>query len=373
MPNSISLTATPESYPVSAESITTVTVTATVVNEHGDPARHVEVTFSSPLFNFQPATVATDHAGKAVQRLTYPLGGVITITAALHHGPSATASVFAYSPGLAQVRVTNAPHDHINQYSIKSGVQAEIPSPGKIAAGYLFDFHWGEATRQRLIESEIDGLPYGVPWVLNLKTQFAPDTVLKDGRYAVYYAVFDQAGNVAVCKPKYITVTGGDYSKLLAPVLLPASLDDKIDREAARRGVTIRIPAQPEIKAGYTYRINLNIIPGIHSHEPAETRHIASGTVSASDRAISFEITHRSGLLAGLDNVKGEFVYDIAPAGGGRITHSLPLATHIDTAGQGSLTEELAQESFGASTEESNENVSGLSTEELTQEPAKDE
>nr|WP_207917850.1 hypothetical protein [Sodalis ligni] len=348
-------------------------VIATVVNEHGEPARHVEVKFSSPQYRFDPAKVTTDHAGKAIQRLTYPLGGVITITASLHQGPSAIASIFAYSPGLAQVRVTNAPQDHINQYSINAGIQAEIPAPVRIIAGELFEFHWGEAIRQRFIQSEIDGLPYGVPWIVNLKTQLDPSIVLKDGRYGVYYAVFDQAGNVAVCKPKYITVTGSDYSKLLAPVLLPASLDDKIDREAARRGVTIRIPAQPEIKAGYTYRINLNIIPGIHSHEPAETRHIASGTVSASDRAISFEITHRSGLLAGLDNVKGEFVYDIAPSGGGRITHSLPLVTHIDTAGPGSLTEELPQVSFDALTEESTENASEASAEELTQAPAKNE
>ncbi|QWA11939.1 hypothetical protein GTU79_03905 [Sodalis ligni] len=366
MPHSISLTATPESYAVSAESITTVTVTVTVVNEHGDPAHHVDVSFTSPQLRFEPpSTVTTDHAGKAVKHFTYPLGGVITITAALHHGPSATASVFAYSPGLAQVRVTNAPHDHINQYSIKSGVQAEVPSPGKIAAGYLFDFHWGEASRQRLIESEIDGLPYGVPWVLNLKTQFAPGTVLKDGRYAVYYAVFDQAGNVAVCKPKYITVTGGNVAKLLAPVLLPASLHNKIDREATRHGVTIRIPAQPEVKAGATYRINLHITPGADSHEPAETRHIHSGTVAAGNGEINFNITQGSGLLSGLDDVKGEFVYDIAPAGGGRVTHSLPLVTHIDTVGPGSATDTL--------TEESTHDSAGEFTETVAQEPAQDE
>ncbi len=373
MPNTISLTATPESYPVTVHSTTTVTVTATVVNEHGDPARHAEVTFSSPQYNFDPATVTTDHAGNAVQRFAYPLGGVITITASLHHGPSATAPVFAYSPALAQVRVTNAPHDHINQYSIKSGVQAEVPSPRQIAAGYLFDFHWGDDSRQRLIESEIDGRPYGVPWVLNLKTQFAPDTVLKDGRYTVYYAIYDALGNVAVCKPKYITVTGGDAAKLLSPVLLPASLHNKIDREAARRGVTIRIPAQPEIKAGYTYRINLNITPAADSHEPAETRHIHSGTVDATNVDINFNITYSSGLLQGLDNVIGEFVYDIAPAGGGRISRSLPLVTHIDTVGRGALTEESTQESFDALTEESTENASEASAEESPQAPAKNE
>ncbi|WP_213990739.1 hypothetical protein [Sodalis sp. dw_96] len=362
----ITLTATPEYYPVSAHSAATVTVTATVVNEHGNPADHVDVAFSSPQFRFEPPTpVATNHGGKAVKHFNYPLGGVITITAALHHGPSATVSVFAYSPELKQVRITNAPHNHINQHSINAGIQAEVPAPIRIVTGELFEFHWGDATRQRFIQSEIDGLPYGVPWVLNLKTQFAPETVLKDGCYRVYYAVFDQVGNVSICKPKEITVTGSNYSKLLAPVLLPASLHNKIDREAARHGVTIRIPAQPEIKAGNSYRINLNITPGADSQEPAETRHIHSGTVVATNADINFNITYSSGLLEGLDNVTGEFVYDIAPAGGGRISYSLPLVTRIDTVGPRLSTDELTEESARDLTEEF--------TDAEAQEPAQDE
>lgn len=330
MPFTISLTATPEYYPVSATATTTVTVTATVINECGDPANHIEVTFSSPQAIFgPPTTVPTNHHGKAVKHFNYPFGGALHIIASIDEEIAESITVFAYSPELEQVRITNAPHNHINQYSINAGIQALIPAPIQYAAGQLFDFYWGKNARQRFIESDIGGQPYGVPWVVNIKTQFAADTVLKNGRYAVYYAIIDEIGNIAVCKPKYITVNGSHFSKLQAPVLLPASLNNRIDPAIIRQGATIRIPAQTEIKAGDLYIMTLTVTPDIDSDEPTEIRHVTSGTATATDEAIDFDITDDNGLLLGLDNVKIKFIYDIASSEDGRITQSLPLDTVI--------------------------------------------
>ena len=338
----ITLVATPSSYNYTAPA--TVALQATVTNaDNNAPVVGTTVTFRAIPSVFEGAattTVQTIAGGIATQPFNYPIPGIIEVTASVTDDgvtTDASVTVVSYSPALTPVTVTNAYGNIIDQYAINAGIQAIIPATLELFEGQLFTFHWGNQRRQRAAELNNQGQIVGLPWVVNVKTQFAPATVLADGVYTVFYTVNDSNGNDSPSQPKQITVQGSNVNPatLLPPELLPAALSNKINLADWYAGVSIKIPPQPRLATTGTYSITLATTPRAASGGYPRTIAIATNLAipaGAANNGIEMEIPYNNGngLLAGLNNVDGDFFYVIKPQAGPELA-SESLRVLIDT------------------------------------------
>ncbi|WP_413726575.1 hypothetical protein [Sodalis sp. RH16] len=356
MPNIITLTATPNQYSRTLTPPPNIALEALVVDAvTGAPQGGVVVTFESPtpLLEFEPApvppgspvTATTDPAtGIATVSITLSaaigaLVGVIKVTATIPDD-SATVTVPVYDPNKAPLYVTNAEDGIIDQYDINSGIQTTIPLQPGIAAGSLVTFYWGRVQRSRIIDVSDTGVILGLPWVINLKTNFPTASVLTDGRYLTFYTVTEDpsspTSNAGSSTPRTITVQGSAISPatLLAPLLLPASLNNKINALAAAIGVQIRIPPQPAISAGSgTYSIFLVATPqGPGATGPISRTLALDQPVPTPIPADGITFNVPAATLAGIDDSIGDVYYVYSPATGPAST-SRHLGILVDTVG----------------------------------------
>lgn len=342
MANIITVTATPNRYTYNTP--TSVAVIATVVDAStGAPVEDVPVTFTftsaAPLNNIPPTqtvnTGTTGSTGPTAVEFNLgatPVSYVLQVRATID-GSSAVVYVAAYNPGSAQVYVTNAGDNIIDQYDINAGIQALVPAAIALAPFQTYIFYWGGQARERLTTTNAGGQVIGVPWVVDVTGDFPSASVLSDGNYEVFYEARDPSGNSVVSTPRTITVQGSEASPatLAAPQLLPANLNNKINLLAAFYDPSLLIPAQAALTGG-TYEVTLvatsrsPVVPG------TITRVIATGTVpaNAATNGIPVPMTYQSMVLLGIDDSTGDFYYTISRPGLPLLT-SLHLITEIDT------------------------------------------
>lgn len=226
MSNQVSLTANPQTQP-SVSSGVASHITATVVKcANHQPVVNELVVFSTtaPWVTFSTTSAKTDRHGRASTTISYPVpgapcrsgGGTIPIAAKIQ-GAAAHLDVIIYSPHLLPFRITNlAPGNIINDRAIAAGIQVIVPQPltGKI--GDIFTFHWGNHSVQRAY----DGTNF--PWVIDLSAVFDPDVIYKNGKYLIYYAEMDGAGNESDAAPLDLMVKRAPSSPCLQSDDFPA-------------------------------------------------------------------------------------------------------------------------------------------------------
>ena len=124
----------------------------------------------------------------------------IALSAANPNGAANPGQITKHNP-LPAFYITNlAPGHSITDRSIAAGVQVVVPQPPTGAIGDIFTLYWGQYAVQRAY----DGTNF--PWVIDPPVVFDPALLLKNGRYIIYYAEMDGAGNVAKSAPQTVTV-----------------------------------------------------------------------------------------------------------------------------------------------------------------------
>ncbi|TCL04666.1 hypothetical protein [Sodalis ligni] len=342
MANIITVIATPNRYPYNTA--TSVAVVATVVDAStGAPAQGVPVTFTftsaAPLNNIPPTVTedtgpsgSTGPTAVEFNIAATPVSYVLQVRATID-GSSAVVYVAAYNPGSAQVYVSNAGDNIIDQYDINDKIQALVPAAISLAPFQTYTFYWGGQARERLTTTNAGGQVIGVPWVVDVTEDFPRSSVLSDGNYEVFYEARDPSGNSVVSTPRTITVQGSDASPatLAAPQLLPANLNNRINLLAAYYNPSLLIPPQAALTGG-TYEVTLVATSRSPVAPGTITRVIATGPVpvNAATAGIPVPMTYLSGVLLNIDDSTGDFYYTISRPGLPILT-SLHLITEIDT------------------------------------------
>ncbi|MEA9390507.1 hypothetical protein SJI19_08130 [Acerihabitans sp. TG2] len=127
-----------------------------------------------------------------------------------------TPNLIANHSHLLPCYITNlAPGHIINDHSIAAGVQVVVPQPLTGAIGDIFTLYWGQYSVQRAY----DGANF--PWIIDLAAVFDPAQLFKNGRYVIYYAEMDGAGNVAKSAPQTVTVVRHHPHHTAPPAAIP--------------------------------------------------------------------------------------------------------------------------------------------------------
>ncbi|XBS69264.1 hypothetical protein ABK905_22865 [Acerihabitans sp. KWT182] len=169
---------------------------------------------------------------------------MITVTATIPGGASASLLVNYYSPGaLRNISILNTTTDPgsgittIPRTTIVNGVQALVYFPTTIQYGDIITFFWN----QLFIQMVYTGGP--LVWVIDVNLSFVPEQTLAVGEYVVWYMIQDDVGNRTGSAPVLARITDSPISQAtLLPPLLPPALNNLINLAAAQAGVVVTIP-----------------------------------------------------------------------------------------------------------------------------------
>jgi len=286
----------------------------------GQPVSDVPVRFTTTtLFATLPASPFNTNAqGVATVRLSYPQAGhqlsgaaVIPVLATAP-GASATILVNFYNFTLRALLILNAPTDPVTllavvpRSAIIAGLQVLVYLPADTQYGNIITFFWESQSVQMVYTGG------ALVWVININNSFIPEQALSPGDYSVWYLIEDFLGNVTGSSPVYASIRDTPYSApaLLAPILLPATLNGTINLVQAQAGVSLRLPLvqQPSVvHATDAYRAYMVVFNPPGQQQPA----LLLGTGRVQNPVANFDIAVPSVNLANLNGVFADFYYTI--------------------------------------------------------------